>query len=50
MATTRNAAAIRAQARAAQRQAEREIKQAVDKAVREFDAEVRKVQQRLRNL
>ena len=50
MAATRSAASIRAQARAAQHKAEREIKQAVDKAEREFDAEVRKVQQRLRNL
>lgn len=43
-------AAIKAQIRAAQRKAEREAKQVVDKAVREFDAELRKVQRRLREL
>jgi F0F1-type ATP synthase membrane subunit b/b' len=43
-------AAIRAQIRAAQQKAEREAKRVVDKAVREFDAEVRKAQRNLREL
>lgn len=43
-------AAIKSQIRAAQREAERETKQVVERAVREFDAEVRKVQRQLRQL
>lgn len=46
----KSAASIQAQIGAAQRKAERDIKQVIDKAERQFDAELREVQRKLRNL